>query len=65
MRVRAVPEDGKANAAVEALVSTWLDVARSRVAVIGGHTSRHKSIAVAGADAAVLARLQSLLGHER
>ena len=61
MRVRAVPEDGKANAALEDLIAGWLDVARSRVAVTGGTTSRHKSVSICGADAALVARLVSLL----
>ncbi len=54
-RVRAVPEDGKANAALEALIADWLGLARSTVAVVSGHTSRVKIISIAG-NGATLAR---------
>ncbi len=54
-RVRAVPEDGKANAALEALIATAADVARSRVSVVAGATSRLKIIEIKG-DAAEIAR---------
>lgn len=47
-RVRAVPEDGKANAALEHLVADALGVARSQVAVIQGKTARLKTVAVHG-----------------
>lgn len=54
-RVRAVPEDGRANQALTALIADWLDVPRSHVTLVGGHKSRIKTVAVAG-DAAALAR---------
>lgn len=60
-RVRAVPEDGKANAALEALVADWLDIAGGRVKVIGGQTSRVKSIAISGDAAATIAALDALI----
>jgi uncharacterized protein YggU (UPF0235/DUF167 family) len=46
--VRAVPEKGKANAALEALLAEALDVPKSAVSVIAGGTSRLKSVRVAG-----------------
>lgn len=60
-RVRAVPEDGKANAAVEALVADWLDIAGGRVKVVGGQTSRVKSLAITGDAVAVVAALDARL----
>ena len=60
-RVRAVPEDGKANAALEDLVADWLDIAGGRVKVVGGQTSRVKSVSISGDTAATLAALQSKL----
>lgn len=60
-RVRAVPEDGKANAALAALVADWLDVAGGRVAVVGGQTSRVKSLAISGDAIAVAAALDARL----
>ncbi len=47
-RVRAVPEDGKANAAAEKLIAGWLDVARTSVDVVAGHKSRIKTLHIAG-----------------
>lgn len=58
-RVRAVPEDGKANAALEALVADWLDIAGGRVKVVGGQTSRVKSVAISGDAATVAAALEA------
>jgi uncharacterized protein len=55
-RVRSVPEDGAANAALERLVAEWLGVTRTTVAVSGGGKSRVKTLAVAG-DARVLVAL--------
>lgn len=51
-RVRAAPEDGKANAALEALLARALGVARSAVRVERGATARIKSVAIDGVDAA-------------
>lgn len=54
LRVRAVPDRGKANAAVVALLAAALDVPRSAVRVVAGETARLKTVAVAG-DPDVLA----------
>lgn len=47
-RVRARPEKGRANAALEQLFATWLGVPRSTVAVVNGRAARNKTLAVAG-----------------
>lgn len=60
-RVRAVPEDGKANAALEDLVADWLDIAGGRVKVVGGQTSRVKSVSISGDAAATIAALDALI----
>ena len=57
-RVRAAPEDGKANAALEAMLAKALGVPKSAVRVERGATARIKSVAVDGVDAA---RIQSWL----
>jgi uncharacterized protein (TIGR00251 family) len=57
VRVTAAPDDGKANAAVCKLVASALGVPKSAVSVVRGHTSRHKSLAVEGADEAAVAAL--------
>lgn len=57
VRVRAAPEDGKANAALEALLAKTLRVPRSSVAVAKGATARVKTVAVEGLSRADAARL--------
>jgi uncharacterized protein YggU (UPF0235/DUF167 family) len=47
-RVRAVPEKGAANAALEALVAGALRVPRSAVSVTAGATRRVKTLRIAG-----------------
>jgi uncharacterized protein YggU (UPF0235/DUF167 family) len=48
LRVRALAEDGAANAAVIALLARALNVPRSALRVAAGITSRHKQIVVEG-----------------
>jgi uncharacterized protein len=55
-RVRAVPEAGRANAALEALIAAWLGLPRSTVSVVQGGKSRLKRVAVTG-DPEHLSRL--------
>lgn len=52
VRVTAAPEDGKANAAVCALVSKALGVPKRAVLVVRGETSRDKVLEIDGADEA-------------
>lgn len=47
-RVRAVPEKGAANAALEALIAGVAGVPRSSVKVAAGSTARIKTVVVAG-----------------
>lgn len=47
-RVRAIPENGQANAALERLFAEWLGVTKSAVHVAGGGKSRNKALAVEG-----------------
>jgi uncharacterized protein len=56
VRVRAVPDEGKANAAVEAVVAGWLGVPGRTVKVARGHKSRVKTLEIAG-DPGTLERL--------
>jgi uncharacterized protein (TIGR00251 family) len=48
VKVRAPPVGGRANVAVEELISDALGVPRRRVTVVGGHGSRRKRVTVAG-----------------
>ena len=45
-KVRAKPEDGKANAAVLALIAKALGVATSRLCLLRGATSREKTVRI-------------------
>lgn len=51
-RVRAVPDKGKANAALSKLVAGWLGVPASRVTLVSGHRARRKTLAIEGECAA-------------
>jgi uncharacterized protein YggU (UPF0235/DUF167 family) len=57
VRVTAAPEDGRANAAVCALVAKALGVPKSAVRVARGETSRDKVLEVAGVTDEDLAAL--------
>ncbi len=59
-RVSAVPEDGKANAALIVLVAKTLAVAKSAVSITAGHTARLKRIEVGGDGPILCARLMEL-----
>jgi uncharacterized protein (TIGR00251 family) len=48
VRVAAPPEDGRANAAVVALVAQTLALPRGAVTVVSGHGARDKLLDVAG-----------------
>jgi uncharacterized protein YggU (UPF0235/DUF167 family) len=64
LRVRAVPEDGRATDAAIALVAAAAGVKRAAVSLEAGATSRRKTLRVAGADAGVEAALAGLLAQE-
>ena len=46
--VTAPPEDGRANAALVELLRDWLDVKRSQVELVSGHTNRNKTFLIRG-----------------
>jgi uncharacterized protein (TIGR00251 family) len=48
VRVGAPAEDGKANAAVVALLAETLGVRRGDVEIVSGHGSRDKTVALSG-----------------
>lgn len=50
-RVRAVPEKGAANAALETLIAKRLRIPKSAVSVIGGATNRVKTLRIKGDEA--------------
>ena len=57
-RVRAAPEDGKANAALMALLAGVLDVPRSAISIASGAKARLKIVKVDGDPETLRARLE-------
>ena len=55
--VRAVPENGRANAALERLLAKHLGVAQRDVAITAGATSRIKQVRISGDPDELAARL--------
>ena len=56
LRVTAPPTGGKANAGVTALIAKSLGVAKSKVQIVRGHSSRDKVVSVAALDEAEVRR---------
>jgi uncharacterized protein YggU (UPF0235/DUF167 family) len=48
VRVRAAPEKGGANRAVEAVLARWLGLAKSRVRIEAGDKARTKIVEISG-----------------
>jgi uncharacterized protein len=63
--VTAAPEDGKANAAVIALLAKEWGVAKSAISVVAGATDRRKLVEIRGPSRELLARLQSWLAARK
>ncbi len=61
VRVRAAPEDGKANAAVTRLLARWLDVPQQAVRLVSGERSRLKTVVATGEPDALSRRLAERL----
>ena len=62
-RVRALPEDGAANTALEKLVARWLGVPKRSVSLVTGGKSRLKSLRIDG-DLMALDRMLQALSDE-
>ncbi|WP_375197435.1 DUF167 domain-containing protein [Sphingobium sp.] len=64
-RVRAVPEKGKANAALIALLGRWLDWPRSAISLESGDTNRLKRLRIkGGGEALVFRRLSAIIEEQ-
>lgn len=62
LRVAAVPDKGRANAAVLALLAPALGVPKSCLHLVSGETSRLKTVLVAGDTVALALRAEALAG---
>jgi uncharacterized protein (TIGR00251 family) len=60
-RVRAVPSEGEANAALLKLMAKWLGVGQSSLRVAKGGKSRVKSVEITGNTGDIAARLAERL----
>jgi hypothetical protein len=60
VRVAAVPDKGRANAAVIALIAKALGVSKSSIALVSGDTGRLKTLSVSGSADALAARASAL-----
>ena len=65
LAVNAPPEDGKANAAVIALLAEAFDVAKTAVSVVTGATQRRKLGEIRGDETHLRAALNALLVQQR
>lgn len=62
VRLAAAPVDGAANEALVACLAAAFDCPKRDVAIVSGHTSRHKRVAISGlTEAQVTARLGTIL----
>jgi uncharacterized protein (TIGR00251 family) len=60
VRVRAVPEDGAANAGLIAVLAKFLHIPKSKIRLESGATARHKSLLVEMDVSALQAKLEPL-----
>jgi len=60
LRVKAVPDKGKANAAVIAMLAKALGVPKSAVTLVSGDTARLKTVEIEGEPAALAALIEAL-----
>ena len=64
IRVRAIPSEGEANAALGRVLAKVLAVPPRDVEIVSGHTSRIKRVKISG-DAAVLTLALEKIAHAR
>lgn len=51
VRIRGVPEKGRVNEELIAFLANYLNIAKSQIEMIGGHTSRLKRLKISGISA--------------
>jgi uncharacterized protein len=63
VRVQAPPDDGKANEAVLRLLATRLELPRSSLSLVSGHSAKDKIVELTGIDVAEAERRLSTAGE--
>lgn len=64
VKVRAAPEKGKANKSLIRFLAKSLGLPKSSFGVISGHTSRAKTLLIAGSQKEIQAKWQKLLAGD-
>ncbi|MHB1101957.1 MAG: DUF167 family protein [Devosia sp.] len=64
IRVKAVPDKGKANAAVVVLLAKVLGVSKSAIELVSGDTARAKTVVISGDAAQLAATVSALIAHD-
>ena len=64
-KVRAIPDKGKANTALEKLIAKWLKVPGSTVRLTGGGKSRQKSIQINGDPSDLMSLVEARLSGSK
>ncbi|MBP1887730.1 DUF167 domain-containing protein [Sinorhizobium mexicanum] len=62
VRVRAVPEKGKANQALIALLAKQFGIAKNRIALVSGDTQRKKILRIEADPEDIIKRLAEIVG---
>jgi uncharacterized protein YggU (UPF0235/DUF167 family) len=65
VRVRALPDQGAANAALARTLAAWLGVPKTSVEVVAGPRSRTKALFIAGDSGELARRLAARLARPR
>lgn len=60
LRVTAVPDKGKANAAALTLLAKTLGVAKSSLTLVGGETARFKTVRISGESQVLVTAIEQL-----
>ncbi|MGE4130799.1 MAG: DUF167 domain-containing protein [Bdellovibrionales bacterium] len=60
IKVKSPPEDGRANAELISWLAKLLGVAKSKVEIVRGHTSRHKEVVISDISAMKAVELLAL-----
>lgn len=64
-RVRAIPDKGKANSALEKLIAKWLRVPASSVRLASGSKSRLKTLEIHGDPSVLLSLVEICLAGSK